>query len=136
MQSRGGYSVPQDSPFELAPRRVAILVAVAAVCAALAFVAGRSMGQDETASSVIGQRAGARAQPVSQRLRAVPDIPALEVPTPEPTSTFPTTPTTPTTPSQSPPAASPAPSSPSPAPAAPAPSAPSGGGGGSFDDSG
>ena len=136
MHSRGGYPVPRDSPFELAPRRVAVLIVVAAVCATLAFIGGRAMGDNDSAPSVIGQRAGGTSAAVSQRLRAAPGIPALKVPAPEPTSTVATTPTTPTTP-QSPPAASPPPSAPSPQPAPSAPSAPSGGGGGgSFDDSG
>jgi hypothetical protein len=134
MQYPAGYPASGDSPFELSPRRLSILLAIALA----AFFAGRSMGGSDGPSSVTGERAGVRGPVVSQRLRAVPGIPNLKVaePAPEPTTS---TPTTPTTPSTSPPTSSPAPSSPAPAPA-PAPSQPSapsgGGGGGSFDDSG
>ena len=140
MQFRGStsYSVPPE-PLEFAPRRVALLVAIALACAVGGFFAGRALGGDDATPSVVGEPAGVRGEAISQRLTPVPAIPALNVPKPPPetetTSTTPTTPSSTSTPSPSPPSSSPAPSAPAPQPA-PQPSAPSGGGGGSFDDSG
>jgi outer membrane biosynthesis protein TonB len=136
--SRLDYSRPPDSQVGLDPRRVALLLLVAAASAILAFAAGRSLGApDDATSPLSGTGATAkRTAALPQRLRPVPGIPALRLPQPEPATTTSTTPTTPafTAPTPAPSVPQPSPS-PSPAPApTPAPAAPSGGG--SFDDSG
>ncbi len=139
---RSYYARPPAGYMELRPRRVALLLTLAAVSAVGGYLAGHSMGSSEAAPAP-GARAAAHRSALAQRLTPAAAIGDLSIPAPPPPvqttpTTTATTPlqTTPSAPAQSAPQQSaPAPTAtPTPTPT-PTP-APSGGGGGSFDDSG